>query len=64
MTFFLSKCVIIVFSSGKKVAKKYILGVPKLRFFAFFPGQTTKKFFCFSNPNSKGGEGVSRRGDI
>ena len=43
--FFLSKCVIIVFSSGKKVAKKYILGVPKLRFFAFFPGQTTKNFF-------------------
>ena len=43
--FFLSKCVIIVFTSGKKVAKKYILGVPKLRFFAFFPGQTTKNFF-------------------
>ena len=43
--FFLSKCVIIVFTSGKKVAKKYILGVPKLGFFAFFPGQTTKIFF-------------------
>ena len=45
--FFLSKCVIIVFSSGKKVAKKYILGVPKLGFFAFFPGQTTKIFFSY-----------------
>ena len=43
--FFLSKCVIIVFSSGKKVAKKYILGVPKLRFLRFSRAKRQKNFF-------------------